>query len=105
MKELPDDSVEVLKRNNLDRYTTNTTFKNGKYAMLNRFCYAEFLSYYYLDTKPLKTNNDWQPEVIGDDDNEQPFLYPRLIPLMFSKEKMRCRNTKNRNYCTHQNAT
>ena len=94
---LPDDSVEVLKKNNLDRYMErpDATFKKGKYAVLEEFCYAQFLSYYYLDTKPLPENkNDCQPEVLEDDDPEKPLLYPKLIPLMFSTDKMRCRNVK-----------
>lgn len=97
MEELPDDSIEVFKKNNLDRYMErpNITFKKGQYAVLDRFCYAEFLSYYYLDTKPLPSaNNDCQPEVLDDDDSNTPLRYPKIIPLMSSKEKMRCRNVK-----------
>ena len=97
LDELPDDSVEVFKKNNLDRYLErpNVTFRKGKYAVLDGFCYAEFLSYYYLDTKPLPiANNDCQPEVLQDDDNDKPLRYPKIIPLMSSKEKMRCRNIK-----------
>ena len=54
LEELPDDSVEVFKKNNLDRYMErpNVTFKKGKYALLDGFCYAEFLSNYDLETKP-----------------------------------------------------
>ena len=74
----------------------NITFKQGQHAVLDRFCYTEFLSYYYyLDTKPLPSaNNDCQPEVLDDDDSNTPLRYPKIIPLMSSKEKMRCRNVK-----------
>ena len=51
----------------------NITFKKGQYAVLDRFCYAEFLSYYYLDTKPLPVaNNDCQPEVLDDEGSNTP---------------------------------
>ena len=97
LEELPDDSIEVFKKNNLDRYMErpNVTFKKGKYALLDGFCYAEFLSNYDLETKPLSVaNNDCQPEVLEDDDPDKPIRYPKIIPLMSSKEKMRCRNVK-----------
>ena len=97
LEELPDDSVEVFKKNNLDRYMErpNASFKKGKYAVLDEFCYAEFLSYYYLDTKPLPAaTNDCQPEVLDDDDSDKPLQYPKIIPLMSSKERMCCRNVK-----------
>ena len=73
----------------------NVTFKKGKYAVLDGFCYAEFLSYYYLDTKPLPVaNNDCQPEVLEDDDSDKPPRYLKIIPLMSSKEKMPCLKCK-----------
>ena len=97
LRELPDDSTDVFKKNNLDRYLDRpgTTFKGGKYRVLDQFCYAQFLAYYYLDTTvSLDEKIDSQPEVLLDDDIEQPLLYPKLIPLMSCKEKMRCRNVK-----------
>ena len=56
-------------------------------------CYAEFLDFYVLETKP-KDLNDSQPRVLVDDDIESPLSYPKLIPLMRSKDKMRCRSVK-----------
>jgi len=73
----------------------NQTFKGGKYMVLDNFCYAQFLAFYYLDTKAsLDEKNDCQPEVLDDDVSEQPMFYPKLVPLMSSKEKLRCRNVK-----------
>ena len=46
---------------------------------------------YVLETEP-KDFNDSQPEVLVDDDIESPLSYPKLIPLMRSKDKMRCRS-------------
>ena len=50
MSELSVDSTDVFKRNMLDRYIDrpNVTFANGRYTALDKFCYAEFLRYYYL---------------------------------------------------------
>ena len=96
LKELPENSTDIFKRNNLDRYIDrpNKTFQGGKYSVLDDFCYAQFLAYYYLDTKPQLDENDSQPEVLVDDDDTQENSYPKLVPLMSSKEKMRCRNVK-----------
>lgn len=98
LEELPDDSQDVFKNNNFDRYLErpNISFKGGRYAILDSMCYAEFQADYYLDSKPLPDNkNDCQPEILLDDDANIPLLYPKLIPLMASKDKMRCRNVKN----------
>jgi hypothetical protein len=55
-------------------------------------CYAEFLAFYVLETKP-RYHNDSQPEVLVDD-MEGPLSYPKVIPLMKSKDRMRCRSIK-----------
>ena len=35
-------------------------FQNGKFALLNSLCYAEFLRYYYVSTILMKmTSNLW----------------------------------------------
>jgi len=48
--------MTVFKKNNLDRYMDrpNQTFKRGKYIVLDSFCYAQFLAFYYLDKKDLQ---------------------------------------------------
>ena len=95
LSQLPEDSTDVFKRNNLDRYIERPDkhFKGGKFSVLDEMCYAEFLAFYVLETKP-KDFNDSQPEVLVDDGIESPLSYPRLIPLMRSKDKMRCRSVK-----------
>ena len=78
----------------LDRYIDrpNVTFANGRYTALDKFCNAEFLRYYYL----LHPNNenDWQPEELLDEFfqlKHDGSSYPHTIPLMASKEKLKCR--------------
>ena len=44
-------------------------FKGGKFSVLNEMCYAEFLAFYVLETKPKDLNDR-------------------------SKDKMRCRSVK-----------
>ena len=92
--ELDDESKDVFKRNMLDRYIDrpNSIFANGIYSGLDQFCYAEFLRYYYLAPKPIE--NDCQPEVLPDEIleiNHDALMYPMSIPLMYSKEKLKCR--------------
>ena len=55
--ELPDDSPNIFKKPNIDRYMErlNATFCNGKFGVLNDFCYAEFLAYYTLESISTKT--------------------------------------------------
>lgn len=47
---LPDHPTIPFKRNMLDRYIDrlNRSYANGKYLVLDSFCYPEFLRYYYL---------------------------------------------------------
>ena len=46
LSELPDDSSNIFKKSNIDRYVErpNATFYNGKYSVLDHFCFAEFLA-------------------------------------------------------------
>ena len=57
LSELPDDSSNIFKKSNIDRYIEkpNATFYHGKYSALNYFCYAEFLAYYTLESKSNNT--------------------------------------------------
>ena len=74
----------------------NKTFKGGKYSVVDDFCYAQFLAFYVLESNPKFTEmkNDCQPEILIDDDMNQPCLYPKCLPLMSSKEKMKCRRIR-----------
>ena len=94
IEQLPDDSLDVFKKNMVDRYIDrpNATFLNAKYSVLDRFCFAEFLRYYYVT--PPKNTNDCQPEELSDKTLEichDGLLYPVVIPLMSSKQKLKCR--------------
>ena len=98
--ELPEDSIDIFKRNMIDRYVDrpNSSFLNGKYSILDRFCYAEFLAHYYLLPKTSNDSvNDSQPTVLEElllEINHNACNYPSTIPLMNSKEKLKCRQVK-----------
>ena len=53
LDELPDDGTDVFPRKMLDRYLDrpNREFQNGKFAVIDSQCFAEFLSFYYLQSK------------------------------------------------------
>ena len=77
LNELPEESTDVFKRNNLDRYLDrpNGTYKKGKFQILDAMCYAEFLAFYVLDAKKKDENeNDCQPEVLRDDADDDNLL-------------------------------
>ena len=91
ISELPVDSTDVFKRNMLDRYIDSPNV-TGRYTALHKFCYAEFLRYYYLIHS--KNENDWQPEELLDEIfelNHDGSSYPHTIPLISAKEKLKCR--------------
>ena len=103
LSELPHDCIYIFKNNMLDRYIDrpNTSFKNGKYRILDNICYVEFLAYYYLDIKSNKDEvNDNQPIVLNNDLMEENstesdcHLFPSVVPLMSSKQKLKCRKVK-----------
>ena len=58
VRKLTDDSANILKKTNIDYYTEIPciAFCNGKYMVLNDFCYEEFFAYYSLDSKSNKTD-------------------------------------------------
>ena len=98
--ELPEDSIDIFKRNMIDRYIDrpNHTFQNGKFAALDSFCYAEFLAHYYLLPKTsYESVNDSQPTVLQElllEINHTACNYPSTIPVMNSKEKLKCRQVR-----------
>ena len=57
---LPADSCDIFKHNMLGLYKDrpNVSFKNGKYGIVHKMSYAEFLAHYYLDIKCNKCNDD-----------------------------------------------
>ena len=80
----------------VDRYIDrlDMTSFSGKYSLLNSFCYAEFLRFYYLAPNAKFKENDYQPEELVDELMEDipniDHIYPNVIPLMSSKEKLKC---------------
>ena len=94
LDELPDNNTNVFQRNMLDRYLDrpDREFQNGKFAVIDSQCFAEFLSFYYfqLKSKP-ELHNDSHPVVLDDELMETNHLDPQFIkaiPLMSSKEKL-----------------
>ena len=90
----PDESEDIFKRKMLDRYidTPERLLCNAHYTVVNDFCYAEFLRYYYL--APYIKENDWQPMELSDEILENNFLdqvYLPAMPLMLSKGKLKYR--------------
>ena len=66
-----------------------------KYSLLNSFCYAEFLRFYYLAPNAKFKEDGCQAEELVDelieDIHNIDHIYPKVIPLMSSKEKIKCR--------------
>ena len=96
---LPPDSTDVFKRNNIDRYISrpNKSFCNGLYKELDSFCLAEFLANYTLTSEKNESQEEYQPNILSDDiieKNHGQNGYPKLIRLMNSNEKMRCRKVR-----------
>ena len=94
--QLPQDSRDIFKKNMIDRYTDrpNLSFCGGKYSVLDSFCFAEFLRYYYLAPSKSK-DNDYQSEILVDDlienNHASDIHYPSSIPIMSANEKLKCR--------------
>ena len=62
--DLSEDSEDIFKRNMIDRCIDRPNISSfaGKCPILDSFCYAEFLLFYYLASKTKFTDNDYQPE-------------------------------------------
>ena len=95
--DLPEDSKDIFKRKMIDRYIDrpNVASRGGKYSILDSFCYAEFLRFYYVASNTTSNENDYQPEELSNELIENihniDHIYPKVIPLMSSKEKLKCR--------------
>ena len=70
LSSLPEDSTDIFKRNNTDRYLArpSVSFCDEKYSILDSFCFAEFTTYYSLIYKPTGTNKgeEYQPDLLPD---------------------------------------
>ena len=102
LKNLTDNnSTNIFKKKTLDRYMDrpNHSFCQGRYIMLDSFCFAEFVSCYTLYYKPKEVdqNDDYQPDALPDsliEGNHNYRNYPKIIKLMNSNEKMRWRKVR-----------
>ena len=94
IKEMPEDSTDIFKRNMLDRYVDrpNVTYLGGKYSVLDKFCYEEFFAHYYLlSCQTDDEENDSQPEMLQEivfENNHNICSYPLAIPVMSSKRNL-----------------
>ena len=100
IKELPEDSTNIFKKNMIDRYMDrpNSQFAGGKYGAVAFICFADFLANYYLMPRPnVDLLNDNQPDILVEDliqTATETSNFPAVLPLMSSKEKLKCRKTK-----------
>ena len=98
--ELPEDSTEIFQRNMLDRYLDrpDESFKNGKYREISNMCFSKFLFLFYPKSRTtIDLEYDYQPVILDDELLETHYIdsnYPKEIPLMSSKEKLKCRKVK-----------
>ena len=81
----------------MDHYTdrSNADYENGKYAVLDSMCFAEFLRYYSVAKTNHNLDNDCQSEELTnkliEENHDHHVSYPKLVPLMSSNEKLLCR--------------
>ena len=71
----------------------NHSFCQGRYNMLDYFCFAEFFSCYKLIFKPKEVdrNDYFQPDTLRDsliEDNHNCSNYSKMIKLMSSKDAL-----------------
>ena len=98
--EFPEDSTDIFQRSMLDRCIDrpDKNYMAERYSAYDAMCFAEFLSYYYIAPKSVKDKeSDCQPIVLDDELMESNYVkctYQRVIPLMSSKGKLKCRNVK-----------
>ena len=95
--ELLEDSADIFQHNMLDRYIDrlDENLMGGKYSTIDAMCFAEFLLYYKKSIKDIEC--DCQPIVLDIELMGSKYAkcsYPKVIPLMSSKEKLKCRNVK-----------
>ena len=67
LNSLPEDTTDIFQRNSIDRYLPRplVSFCDGKYNILDSFCFAEFTAYYSLIYKPKEINKgeEYQPDL------------------------------------------
>ena len=64
----------------------NADYINGKCAVLDLMCFAEFWKYYYLAKRNNNLDNGYQLEEltnkVTEENHDQDISYPKLVPLM-----------------------
>ena len=89
--DLPEDSKDIQ-----DQYIDRPkiTFFGREYLILDSLCFVEFLRFCYVASNTKFTENDYQPEELSNELIEYihniDHIYPKVIPLMSSKEKLKC---------------
>ena len=83
LRELTDNSPKIFKKSNIDRYLErpSATFCNGKYSILNDFCYAKFSASYALENKSSKTG-EYQSDELNDiliENNHEECSHPKIL--------------------------
>ena len=74
----------------------NYSFCEGRYSILDSFCFVELFYSYTLNYKPKEVdkNENYQPYALACslvEGNENCCSYPIIITLMNSNDKMHCR--------------
>ena len=83
LRELTDNSPKIFKKSNIDRYLErpSATFCNGKYSILDDFCYAKFSVYYAFENKSSKTG-EYQSDELNDnliENNHEECSHPKIL--------------------------
>ena len=69
----------------------NSAFQNGRFQILDQFCFADFLAHYYhVPTKNSEDENDNQPEIFQEvliEENHSSCDYLSSIQLYVIKER------------------
>ena len=75
----------------------NASLCEGKYSVLDTFCYGEFSVFYTIDCKPNLSSCVYQPYEFQDklvENIHEECDYLKQIKLMKSQTKMRCRQIR-----------
>ena len=65
--------------------------------MIDKLYFAEILSLYDINTKSVENENDCQPVILDDELmelNHAESEYPKVIPMISSQEKLKCRKVE-----------
>ena len=98
---MPGDRTDTFKRNNINRYLArpSVSFCDGKYSILDSFCFTEFTAYCSLIYKPKEANEgeEYKPDLLPDslvERNHENMNYLKIIKLINSNEKIQCRKVR-----------